>query len=507
MSAGGISYSGVVGNRKVTLPSVESWGTNMNIMKDPPKSIFTRKIDKVSDTQEFQRMVESSIEDRQCENLQVYPRGVNPSVAVSYSNYGNNGGKLMHFGKDSVATTSVARDGVYGGDGYQQAVQNKQTKNSGQISNGHTMTKYPYRIDLDGDFRPPASIFPETRLAALSRLPRNVTNVYTNPLAGKWLDRSTCDSKQYDRATRPDIFSVSATATSCHQIGAVASANNRTMCGGSVQKSIHENMLNTTAHVNKTENIHVGTAHDASNRGIRDIESTMAVTSKTTNIHGKDGAEAHQINTAQFIATPINIDVHTKFTELAALDLSSMRDNNVRTRDITNMNVMTNKQQHRTGTLANESVAVKIKDIANKTVNTNYQGEYNRNNVNYDLQKLERNTPGTSGYSNHSGDYTKHHIIDPNVKLERRQNQTPAYTNLHNNREEHQHNRVRGARLHPTLSVQEGFEGRGTQPVSQTTNIDYNLAHNNRGVNKDAYNLYADRFQDASTNIANRAPI
>jgi hypothetical protein len=33
MSAGGISYSGVLGNRKVTLPSVESWGTDMNILR------------------------------------------------------------------------------------------------------------------------------------------------------------------------------------------------------------------------------------------------------------------------------------------------------------------------------------------------------------------------------------------------------------------------------------------------------------------------------------------
>ena len=58
MSAGGISYSGVLGNRKVTLPSVETWGTNMNILRDPPKSIYTRKIDKVDSTQEVQRMAE-----------------------------------------------------------------------------------------------------------------------------------------------------------------------------------------------------------------------------------------------------------------------------------------------------------------------------------------------------------------------------------------------------------------------------------------------------------------
>ena len=43
MSAGGLSYSGITNYGKATLPSVDSWGTNMNILKDPPKSITTRK--------------------------------------------------------------------------------------------------------------------------------------------------------------------------------------------------------------------------------------------------------------------------------------------------------------------------------------------------------------------------------------------------------------------------------------------------------------------------------
>ena len=38
---------------KCTLPSVEGWGTNMNIVRDPPKSIHTRRKDKVGDTSEI----------------------------------------------------------------------------------------------------------------------------------------------------------------------------------------------------------------------------------------------------------------------------------------------------------------------------------------------------------------------------------------------------------------------------------------------------------------------
>ena len=55
-SAGGLSYSGIVGYGKVTLPSVESWGTNMNILQDPPKSIVTRRIDRVGETSSITSM-------------------------------------------------------------------------------------------------------------------------------------------------------------------------------------------------------------------------------------------------------------------------------------------------------------------------------------------------------------------------------------------------------------------------------------------------------------------
>ena len=60
MSAGGLSYSGLVNYGRVTLPSVETWGTNMNILKDPPKSIMTRKIDKVGDTSSITEMIDQS---------------------------------------------------------------------------------------------------------------------------------------------------------------------------------------------------------------------------------------------------------------------------------------------------------------------------------------------------------------------------------------------------------------------------------------------------------------
>ena len=145
MSAGGLSYSGLTNYGKSTLPSVSSWGTNMNILRDPPKSITTRRIDKVGETSSITEMVDQS-GDRACESIKVYARGVNPFVSVSYSNYGNNGG---------------------------QRVNNRSTA----IAN--VQSKLPYRILVGGAFRPPT--LRQEDLFPLSRLPRCNTNAFTKP--------------------------------------------------------------------------------------------------------------------------------------------------------------------------------------------------------------------------------------------------------------------------------------------------------------------------------------
>jgi hypothetical protein len=93
MSAGGLSYSGLTTQAKVTLPSVESWGTNMNILRNPVTSIQTRRIDKVGQTQNI-LLEQDDSGDRIAECIQVYARGVNPMVSVSYDNASNNSGAL-----------------------------------------------------------------------------------------------------------------------------------------------------------------------------------------------------------------------------------------------------------------------------------------------------------------------------------------------------------------------------------------------------------------------------
>jgi hypothetical protein len=144
MSAGGLSYSGLINYGATTLPSVESWGSNINILRDPSRSITTRKIDKVGETSSITAAIDES-GNRVCEAIQVYGRGINPSVSVSYSNHGNNGGQ----------------------------------SSGGMKIGGQTQAVLPYTIINDGAFRPP--VRRQEELMPLSRMPRVWTSSFTQP--------------------------------------------------------------------------------------------------------------------------------------------------------------------------------------------------------------------------------------------------------------------------------------------------------------------------------------
>ena len=147
-----ISYTAIIGNKaKVTNPSVESWYLNNNILKDPPKSIMTRRIDKVNQDGSLNEMMYDS-GDRFAESLNVYARGVNPMVSVQYTNQNGN------------------------------------------------PTKMPYRIIRDGAYRPP--ILTQEQLLPLSRLPRNTTQAITNKESKEYHNTVTCpDTKRYFKDT------------------------------------------------------------------------------------------------------------------------------------------------------------------------------------------------------------------------------------------------------------------------------------------------------------------
>ena len=159
MSAGGLSYDLLTTSRKATLPSVEMWNTNMNILKDPTAGKYTRRIDKVGDTQSI-LLAQDQSGDRIAEMINVYARGVNPMVSVSYDNYGNNGG----------AKGDMRNKGV----------------------------KLLYRPEV---FRPPI-IRPED-LMPLSRQPRNWFYALTNPELPNIIHQMSCNETKSSTIADP----------------------------------------------------------------------------------------------------------------------------------------------------------------------------------------------------------------------------------------------------------------------------------------------------------------
>lgn len=144
---------------KVTLPSVEGGLGSMNILKDPPKSIHTRKIDKVGEDNRILEQMACEAPDRFCENISTYARGVNPMVGVSYNNFGN--------------TSSYSRQASgIGGTNY---------------------AKLPYRIMNGGAFRPP--VVTQRELLPLSRQPRGFVEVKTLPTRNDYSKKLVCQNK------------------------------------------------------------------------------------------------------------------------------------------------------------------------------------------------------------------------------------------------------------------------------------------------------------------------
>lgn len=154
-----LSYSGITNYGKVTLPSVSGGLGSLHVVKDPPKSIHTRRKDRVGQTMDHVQMIEDS-SSRASESIRQYALGVNPMVSISYSNHGNNGGQGL-LNRDSSA--------------YNRSAYN------------------PYSLGAAGfQFRPP--VRKPQELLPLSRQPRTNTTFSTNPEMIDWSKRLACPS-------------------------------------------------------------------------------------------------------------------------------------------------------------------------------------------------------------------------------------------------------------------------------------------------------------------------
>ena len=401
-----ISYSGLTNYGKATLPSAESWGTNMNILRDPPKSITTRRIDKVGQTSEITSMIDDS-ENRACEAINVYARGVNPMVSVSYDNTGNNGGQRS--------------GGVYG---------NSNVPGQGLMTaGGQTQAYLPYRVMRDGAFRPP--VVNQTDLLPLSRLPRIWTTAYTKP---GFVDFSkkmkSCGTAENTKEVKTTRLNTSIRPTAVYKIESPLKEpfEVKYMIQPTLKKSyttpISSTDRTTQVVVNPVKNINRDNIHSFAQSNIQNIrhidnndfnpERYLQDTNAHdvyTNINNRENyinnndfnperylqdTNAHQVNT--------NMGSHIQVSSIEdILDLS-----NIRTKDAMNIDYITPMSGNEKVEYIHDNIELQ-RTLPNYNASTNIKNNEQRILQHEYMIDLERNTPLTNMSINPSkmGDINK----------------------------------------------------------------------------------------------------
>lgn len=295
-----ISYSGLTNYGKSTLPSVSGGLGSMVIQKDPPKSIHTRRIDKVGESHSLVQTVQES-GDRVCEMINEYPRGVNPMVKVSYSNAGNNGGQRV------------------GG--------------SGVSAIHHSNAYLPNNLGSAGfNFRPP--LRSQENLLPLSRMPRTWTYALTNKEFPDFSKKLKCEADKRNtkrvvlkgnvrptktfQIERPAVEPfevkyviqnpVKVAANSGHRARDLTTQNVQKPSGGIINE---EDVMHYTMNSQKTGNYNKQSQHTKldTDRYIHDMLEGDISTKKSSNINVTPIEDTVGINIKT--KNNINIDYHT----------------------------------------------------------------------------------------------------------------------------------------------------------------------------------------------------
>ena len=304
MSAGGLSYGGLSSYGGIQLQDVSGWGTNMNIVRDPPKSITTRRVDKVGDTTLISEQSDAAL-DRVTESILFYPRGQNPAVEVSFSNYGNGG--LNSF---------------------QQA------------KTGQTQGYLPNPVNKDGAFRPP--VLRQEQLMPLSRQPRLPTTATTKPVfvdysVGRVISqpdktREVHQAPMHVQAKPRLVFDVQRTADQPYEVKYVAD----------------NPVIRVTANAGHRAR-DLTTQHVA--EPVKGASSLQPHASATAN-YGSDalanyGSADNNVDTGRFMQDALHSDVQArKSRSAAALDAQRAADLAIRTQDVATVRYSAPKQGH-----------------------------------------------------------------------------------------------------------------------------------------------------------------
>lgn len=307
MSAGGLSYSAITNHGKITLPSVEGGFGSQNILRDPPKSIMTRRTDKVGETSSITSMIDDS-GNRACEAIQVYARGVNPFVSVSYTNHGSNGGQRA----------------------------------GGLTEGGQQSAKLPYTIMRDGAFRPPVLL--QEDLLPLSRMPRNLTSAFSQPgfadfsrkmrSCGSGEDTKEVKNQTLKACIRPTaVYQIETPLSEPFEVKYVIQPSIKTMATSGIRtiditqqyvgkptKEIDENPLHARAQANYVDVRHVNNNNFDTDRYLQDTNAHAVVTNVSSNKHQTNIEDildlsdipVHDIRTTSTIA-PVSGVEQTKY--------------------------------------------------------------------------------------------------------------------------------------------------------------------------------------------------
>ena len=274
-----ISYSGLTNYGKSTLPSVETWNTNMNILRDPPKSIMTRRKTTVNDTSEITQMIDDS-GSRICEQINVYARGVNPMVSVSYDNQGGNAG-----------ITSNLPIG------------------------GQTHAYLPYRIMNYGAFRPP--VLTPTDLMPLSRLPRIWTTAFTQPGFTDFSKKmKTCGTAQETKEVKNNLLKTSVRPTAVYKLETPFKENFKVE--HAIQPVLNKSCATNIKTTDRTEKINLDPTKHINYNKINSFAQS--------NLKDINYVNNNIMNTERYLQNP---NTHDAYTNLR--DINYINNNNMNT--------------------------------------------------------------------------------------------------------------------------------------------------------------------------------
>lgn len=358
-----LSYSALK-NRggTITLPSVGSWGTNNNIIKDPYKSIHTRRIDKVGDTSAITQTVEES-DNRTCEVIRPYARGQNPMVSVSYSN-----------------------------------------------SDG-TSSKLPYTIMKDGAFRPP--IKTQRDLLPLSRLPRPNTQIATKR---EFIDFSkklrTCGTAEQTREVHNKITQTCIRPTAVYNLSTQATKPIEV-------KYVIQNPVQISA-VSGLKTMDI--TQQVVKKPTKEIEQNIIYPFAISNLQGNKHVNNNKVDTKKFINKDALNTIATTNTSMDYLQLSTLEEvfdkNTIKTKNVLEGDYSTNKQGNTKQNYIHNNIELsKNLPTHNTYSNINDPTKYikiqHENKLTYN-----RNTPQTYASTNvNNSSAMKDQIITRNVKL------------------------------------------------------------------------------------------